>query len=126
MASGSSISADGKVLTCLIKDVPFGTAAQFVTNVIAEGSDGDQIAPTLTVNGDTKTLSPITIHTVKGVELQSDYGAYLQTLARIDGTAVFAIPFTVSVPKGGDLLGGPVSFDVKVTWRYIDSEDVPQ
>ena len=58
--AGSALNADRTVLTCKLGKVDFGTAGQFSVNVVAQGTGGSKIEPTLQVNGGpVQKLSPV-------------------------------------------------------------------
>ncbi|TLM70891.1 DUF11 domain-containing protein [Pseudarthrobacter sp. NamB4] len=109
----STISADGKTLTCNLGTREQGTAIAVQTPVVANGPTGSQLSATGTIGGQATNLSPISLVSEFGMDMRwgtpSVYQAPTETYRDVD------FQWTLNLNRGSE--PGPQTIVYDVTFN---------
>lgn len=114
----SSISADGKQITCNVGTVKFGTAKHVEFPMRAEGNNGDKVSILGSFKGAPDVnLAPRTISAAAGIEVIAN-GNINQSQNPLIGQVKTAHGMALAIPVGGEFLKGAVEVTFRVTDQF--------
>ncbi|MVA75100.1 DUF11 domain-containing protein, partial [Auraticoccus sp. F435] len=109
----SSISEDGRTLTCNLGTVDQGTAVVLQTPVVADGVTGDQITATGQIGEETDELDPINIRNVFGMDIAFGTPSTARVF-RGDDTWDFNMEWTLFQDRGSDPGPDTITYDLDI------------
>jgi uncharacterized repeat protein (TIGR01451 family) len=121
----SSISADGRTLTCNVGTVIEGTAVVVQTPIVSDGVTGDEIVATGAIDGQQSPLSPIRIQNTFGMDML--WGTPSSVVVPWEPTRPgFDFEWTLFQDKGSDPGPDTVSYDLTVNVGTGQDVDLSQ
>ncbi len=118
----SSISADGRTLTCNVGTKDQGTAIVVTTPVVVDGLTGEQLGATGTINGQTAALPKLDIKNTFGMDMNFGDGNTWTAYWNSTATSVTVdLQWSLRVKQGSD--PGPDSVTYRLT--MADSNGSP-
>ncbi|MFW6774460.1 DUF7507 domain-containing protein [Nocardioides sp. CPCC 205120] len=109
----SSVSDDGRTLTCNLGTVKQGTAVVVQTPVVVDGATGDQLSAVGTINGQDAPLDPIDIRNSFGMDML--WGTPSGHRQYMPGDALgFDLEWTLFQDRGSDQGPDTVTYDLSI------------
>lgn len=109
----SSLSDDGRTLTCNLGTVKQGTAVVVQAPVVVDGATGAQLTANGSIAGQSAGLDPIDIRNTFGMDML--WGAPTGTVIRADGGAIgFDFEWTLFQDEGSDAGPQTITYDLTI------------